>query len=235
MRPLLEIAMLQSSSFAFLFLIAAVLPAQEPAPPAPNAVPQAPVVEVPTFPNPTCPIMGKKVSMPLFVDTELGRFYVCCKPCYKKIRADVPAAHKTAFPVVTDANNKSCPVSGEAIGDLAVAVTLQGSRFKVCCEGCVAAAREHSQVTLTKVTRTGITDIGNRTCPVSGKPTAANAFVLVDNAIVHLAEPALADAVAKDPTALLAKAKAIAAAQPPTQKHEHTKPTPKVETPKEGK
>ena len=61
-----------------------------------------PFVEVPTFPNATCPIMGKKVSLPLFVDTELGRIYVCCKPCFKKIRANVPVAHKTAYPVVEE-------------------------------------------------------------------------------------------------------------------------------------
>lgn len=184
--------------------------------------------EVPTFPNPTCPIMGKKVSMPLFIDTELGRFYVCCKPCYKKVLADVPAAHKTAYPVVQDVANATCPVSGEPIGADAVPVVLQGYRFRVCCDGCVAAARQHSQVTLTRVTRPGSVDVGNRTCPLTGAEVAPNAFVVIDDAIVHLAAAKLLEEAGKDPAAVLAKAKRIAAAQPPAPKHVHTRPGPKT-------
>jgi hypothetical protein len=182
-----------------------------------------PPVEVPSFPNATCPIMGKKVSLPLFVDTELGRIYVCCKPCFKKIRANVPVAHKTAYPVVEELANPTCPVSGEPIGEDAVAVTLQGVRFRVCCEGCVAAAREHSQVVLTKLHRAKIVDVGNRTCPLSGKPVSPQAFVLVGEKLIHLAAPELAEQVAKDPQAARAKAEEIAASQPPAKKHEHVR------------
>lgn len=195
--------------------------AQDPPAPTPAPAPAAAKVEVPTFPNPTCPIMGKKVSMPLFIDTELGRFYVCCKPCFKKVLADLPAAHKTAYPVVQDVKNTVCPVSGEPVGEHAVPITLQGFRFSLCCAGCVDAARRNSQVTLVKLTRPTAEDVGNDTCPVTDKPVAANAFVVVDGAIVHLAAPSAADAVAKDPAALLAKARALAKAQPPKAKHVH--------------
>lgn len=214
--------MLRSLSFVpFAIAVLAVsLRAQDA--PAPAAQP----VTVPTFANPTCPIMGKKVSMPLFVDTELGRFYVCCKPCYKKILRDVPAAHKTAYPTVETHANTTCPVSGEPIGEDAVEVTLQGHRFKVCCSGCVAAARTHSQVTLVKVTDEKAVDVGNTTCPVSGKPTSANAFAKIGDHIVHLAAPALADEVAKNPAAVLDKARELAKAQGPKPPHVHTKPTP---------
>lgn len=201
-----------------LLFLAAAAGAQEP--PAAKAAPR---VEVPTFANATCPIMGKAVSMPLFVDTELGRFYLCCKPCNKKVLADVPAAHKTAYPVVQPLKNTVCPVSGEAIGEHAVELTLQGYSLRLCCAGCVATAREHSQVTLTKATRPQVTDAGNTTCPVTGKPVAANAFVVIDDTIVHLANPKAADEVAKDAAAVLAKARAIAKAQPGKQKHEHVK------------
>ncbi|MEO6596144.1 MAG: hypothetical protein ABIP94_15460 [Planctomycetota bacterium] len=183
--------------------------------------PAGPPVEVPTFANPTCPIMGKKVSMPLFIDTELGRFYVCCKPCYKKILANVPAAHQTAYPVVQEVKNTVCPVSGEAIGDDAVDVTLQGYSFKVCCGKCVDAARKQSQLTLTKVTRDKVKDVGNQTCPVDGKPVVDNAFVLIGDTLVHLSSPMHVDAVAKDSVSVLAKAKAIQKTQPPRPKHEH--------------
>ena len=211
------------SALSVLPLLAALAAAQEP--PAPSK-PPAPRVEVPTFANATCPIMGKPVSMPLFVDTDHGRFYLCCKPCNKKVLADVPAAHQTAYPVVQELKNTTCPVSGEAIGEHAVDVVLQGYKLKLCCGGCAAAARTHSQVTLVKATRPAVTDAGNDTCPVTGKPVAANAFAVVDGTIVHLATAKATDDVAKDADAVLAKAKAIAKAQPPKGKHEHTKAQP---------
>ena len=188
--------------------------------------PEAPRADVPTFANPTCPIMGKKVSMPLFVDTPLGRFYVCCKPCIKKILADLPAAHKTAYPVVKEWQNTKCPVSGEAVGQEAVPMTLQGHRFSLCCGGCAEAARTHSQVTLVRVTREQAVDVGNTTCPVSAKPTTANAFVRIGDRIVHLAAPALAEEALKAPDQILAKAQEIAKAQPPKPPHVHQKSAP---------
>ena len=182
----------------------------------------APRVDVPSFPNPTCPIMGKKVSMPLFVDTDVGRFWVCCKPCYKKILANVQAAHKTAYPVVETVGNKTCPVSGEPIGEHAVEITLQAYRFKVCCVGCIGVARQHHQTVLARVVSSALVDVGNDTCPVNGEPVAPNAFVVVDGAIVHLSSPKRADDVSADPAAALARARKIAAAQPPKPNHEHT-------------
>lgn len=200
-----------------------VVRAQETPPPAP-AAPAAPAVETPTFPNPTCPIMGKKVSLPLFVDTDLGRFYVCCKPCIKKVLADVPTAHKTAYPVVQEWKNTICPVSGEAIGDDAVVLTLQGHRFSLCCAACAERARIDSQLTLLKITsKTPVEDVGNTTCPLTGKPVVANAFARVGDAILRLAAPALVEEVAKAPEATLAKARAIAKAQPPRAPHVHEK------------
>jgi hypothetical protein len=70
-------------------------------------------------------------------------------------------------------------------------------------------------------------DLGNQTCPVSGKPTTPNAFVLVGETIVHLSSPLLVDDVRRDPAAVLEKAKLIAKAQPPKPRHEHTKPAAK--------
>jgi hypothetical protein len=158
--------------------------------------------------------MGKKVSLPLYVDTELGRFYVCCKPCFKKVLADLPAAHKTAYPVVQDIDNKVSPVSGAALGDKAVQVTLQGYRFRVANAEEADAARANSQVTLVKVTRATVKDVGNATCPITGEAVAANVFVMVGDELVHLANPKAADEVAKNPAAALAKARASAKTQP---------------------
>jgi hypothetical protein len=198
-----------------LFVLASLLAAQTP-PPSPTPAPERAALEVvvPTFPNATCPIMGKKVSQPLFIDTELGRFWVCCKPCFKKILVDVPAAHKTAYPNVQAAKNTTCPVTGKPIAEGAPEITLQGHRFTVHDEAAAAIARQNSQVTLVKLLKKGVRDVGNATCPLTGDPVAANAFVVIGDAIVHLAAgKGLADV--KDAGAVLAKAEELAKTPPP--------------------
>lgn len=209
--------MLRSIAAVSVLLPLAIAQTPPVPPPAPSP---APMVEVPTFGNATCPIMGKKVSMPLFVDTELGRFYVCCKPCIRKIQADLPTAHKTAYPNVQAHDNATCPVSGRPIAGRKNEVTLQGHRFAVCSEACIATARQHSQTTLVKLLRAGVRDVGNATCPLTKAQVAANSFALIGSAIVHLAAgKGAADVTA--PAAVLAEAEAIARAQP--------KPEPKPE------
>jgi hypothetical protein len=200
----------------FAILSAALSMAAQSAGPA-----KQPAVRVPTFANPTCPIMGKKVSMPLFVDTEVGRFYVCCKPCFKKILADLPAAQKTAYPTVKTINNKLCPVSGEAIGEHKQTMTLQGFQFDVCCAGCTDGARSRSQVVLSKLDAANLKDIGNTTCPLTGKPVTDNSFVVIGDSIVHLASTANVADAEKAPQATLDKAIEIAARQPAQPKHVH--------------
>lgn len=185
-------------------------PAPAPTPAPAGAETKSPVVEVPTFANATCPIMGKKASLPLFVDSDLGRFYVCCKPCFKKVLADLPKAHQTAYPAVEELRNTTCPVSGKPIGRGAVMVTLQGYRFAVCCDECVPKAQKHSQTTLVKLTRKDVVDVGNGYCPVSGEPVVANAFALIDGALVHLSSPKNVEAVKQAPAAMLAKARELA-------------------------
>lgn len=225
-------------SFVLLSPFAATLPAQEP-PPAKDAV----RAEVPIAPNASCPIMGKKVSLPLFVDTELGRIWVCCKPCFKKVLADVPKAHQTAYPVVTEVKNTTCPVSGEAIGKDAVVVTLQGKRFSLCCAGCTTPAQKDAQVVLAKLAddkpvdgkavAERLIDLGNDLCPVRGTATVPNAFVVVAGHIVRLADAKAVDDVQKDPAGVLAKAKKLAAEQPAKQKHVHEAASAKPATPNE--
>jgi hypothetical protein len=209
---------------ALAVLAALAVPAASIAQDAKPAPVGAPAVEVPAFPNPTCPIMGKKVSLPLFVDTDLGRFYVCCKPCYKKVLADLPAAHKTAYPNVETIANKTCPVTGATLGDDAVEVTLQGFRFRVANADAAALAVRHSQTTLVKLTRPAVVDVGNTTCPVTGGDVAPNAFVLIGDHLVHLGKPAAAEDAAKDPAAVLAKAKTLPKApKPPAPAKESAK------------
>lgn len=194
---------------------------------------QQPTASVPAAPNATCPIMGKKISLPLFVDTELGRIWVCCKPCFKKVLKDVPKAHQTAYPVVEAVANKTCPVSGEAIGEHQVEVTLQQKRFLVCCHGCVAAARADAQVVLAKLAEPQLVDLGNNLCPISGAATNPNQFVVIADHVVRLADGKAVEASKQDPEGTLAKAKQLAAEQPPKPKHVH-QPAPKQDEAKAG-
>jgi hypothetical protein len=167
-------------------------------------------VSVPTFPNSTCPIMGKKISMALFTDTELGRIYICCKGCDKKILENVPAAYKTAFPTTKVVANKACPISGKPIEDDAPAVTLQGHSFKICCKECLNESQQNAQIVLAKVTLGSLVDIGNTECPVTGLPVAKNAFVIVGDQMIRLSSPQCVGKVAENPKGMLAKAKALA-------------------------
>lgn len=201
-----------------LLLLACLLPiasllAQTPTEPK---TPPEPRVEVPTWPNATCPIMGKKVSLPLFVDTERGRFYVCCKPCFKKILANVDAAYRTAFPVVRELQISTCPVSGKPIGDAPVTMQLQGYSFRLCGEACRSTAVADAQVILARLLHANLREVGNQTCPVTDQPVQPNHFVLVDDHLIRLADAGQVAAVRKAPAAMLAKAKELAKDPPRT-------------------
>lgn len=172
----------------------------------------APAVDVPVFPNATCPIMGKRASTKLFVDTPKGRIYMCCVRCAAEIRKGPDRAHAAAYPRIQRAANTTCPVTGEAIPEKdAPTVVLQGYEIPLCCKDCVEEARKESQITLVKATNGKVRDIGNRTCPVTGKEVAPNAFALVGDDLIRLSSPECVESVRKDPAAALKKAKEIAA------------------------
>ena len=173
----------------------------------------APAVTVPTFANATCPIMGKPASLKLFVDTEMGRMYVCCPPCIAKIKKDVANAFKVGYPTTKKVGNTVCPVTGKPLDDKAVTIVLQGHEIGLSSADVAAAARADSQITLVKATRPKVVDVGNRTCPINGQPVVANAFALVGDDLIRLSSPAAVEEVRKDPAKALKAAKDIAAAQ----------------------
>lgn len=205
-----------------LLFLTTALAAQAPSVPQ-DPAPQkaAPTVTAPTFPNSTCPIMGKKASLPLFADTELGRIYVCCKPCIRKVHADVQTAYETAYPATKDLANVVCPVSGEPIGKPAVSVVLQGLRIQLCCEGCLAEARQHAQVTLAKAHDPKLDDLQNQRCPVDGQPVQPNAFAVIGATVVRLSSPMHLTDVQKKPQTLLDKARADQKTDSPKPEHQH--------------
>lgn len=204
-KSILEILLLSIA----LAAPALALPFQQPAAEDP---PPPPRVRVPIYPNVACPIMAKPISTRLFVDTELGRFWVCCKGCDEDILAHVEDAHRTAYPVVKRVDNKICPVSGEPIPkEDAPRLVLQGFDFALCCKACIPKARADSQVVLARLNEPQLVDLGNRTCPVSGEPVDPRTFVVIDATIVRLAQPRSVAAVEERPDAILAKARQIRA------------------------
>ncbi len=182
--------------------------------PKPKEAAAVPAVTVPAFPNTNCPIMGKKASRKLFVDTPMGRIYVCCVACNKKIRQDPERAHEAAYPTVKKAGNTVCPVTGEAIPKEPPTVVLQGYEIAICCKGCADEARAEAQITLAKATNPKVRDVGNRVCPITDEPVASNVFCLVGDDLIRLSSPDGVEGVKEDPVAALKKAKELAAKAP---------------------
>lgn len=185
-------------------------PAQD-AKPAGDA--QAPAVRVPTYPNVSCPIMGKPISARLFTDTAYGRIWICCKSCIEDIQADVETSYRAAYPTTKHVENELSPVSRKPIPEdehARVRVELQGFEFHVLDEREAAVAREQAQVVLAKLHEPALVDLENKTCPLADVPTVANAFVVVENTIVRLSSPRLREQVESDHRAVLRKAREIA-------------------------
>lgn len=171
----------------------------------------APAVTVPDFANATCPIMGKRASLKLFVDTPKGRIYMCCIKCAKEIRKDPDRAHVAAYPRIEKARNTACPVTGKEIPEKdAPTIVLQGYEISLCSKDCAEEAQKNAQITLVKVTNAKVKDIGNQVCPITGDPVVPNTFALVGDDLVRLSSPECVDAVKKDPAGAVRKAKELA-------------------------
>lgn len=170
-----------------------------------------PTVEVPSYPNSTCPVMGKPVSLKLYVDTAYGRIYMCCAGCTKRIKADPEAAYKAAYPKVEKAANTNCPITGEAIKKGSPTVLLQGKEIALCCEDCIEKAKGEAQATLAKALNGKLKDVGNSICPVTDKEVQTNVIALVGESLVRLSSSDCVERLKEDPARYLAKAKESAA------------------------
>lgn len=171
-------------------------------------------VRVPTYPNVSCPIMGKPISARLFTDTAYGRIWICCKSCIEDIQADVETSYRAAYPTTKRVENELSPVSRKPLPEEErVRVELQGFEFHVLDEREAATAREHAQVVLAKLHEPELVDLENKTCPLADAPTVAHAFVVIEKSIVRLSSPRLREQVEADPGKVLRKAREIAEAE----------------------
>lgn len=191
---------------SFLIVMSSFVVGVEAQKPKDDVPPAKPVVTVPAYPNATCPVMGKAASTKLFVDTQFGRIYVCCVACNKKIRQDPAGMYKAAYPKVEKVGNTICAVTGEPIKGEAERVILQGREINLCCKDCIKTAQENPQVTLAKAMDSSLKDLGNTTCPVTGKPVEKNTIVVIDKSIVHLSSSKCIEQVQQDPAGMLKKA-----------------------------
>lgn len=204
------------SLFPLTLVLFAAMPRGEALQPAQDTPaveePAPPRVRVPAYPNVACPIMGKPISTRLFVDTEMGRFWVCCKGCDEDVLLYLADAHRTAYPVIEKVTNTVCPVTGKPIPEKdAPRLVLQGFEFSLCCASCVPKARADSQVVLAKLHEPKLVDLGNRTCPVSNEPVDARAFVVIDTTIVRISSAKHVLAVEEEPDKVLARARELRA------------------------
>ncbi len=161
---------------------------------------------VPAHPNSSCPIMGKPISLKLYTDTPLGRIWVCCKSCIADIHADVGLAYKTAYPAERTLEATTCPVTGKPLTADSPQVALQGLRFRVLDDAAAKQAVAESQLVVARLLEPKLVDVANKLCPIDGKPTSANALVVIDGRIVRLSSPKHAEQAAKAPAQTLQRA-----------------------------
>jgi hypothetical protein len=192
-----------SLAASFCLPILASISAQEPQQPSPG-----PVVETPSYPNKSCPIMGKPVSARLFVDTAKGRFWVCCKACYEEILADLDTAHRTAYPEVEVLELEKCPITGNPLPEEPHRVVLQGFDVPVCCPACEPDLLRDSQVHLALLANPRLMDLRNSHCPVTDEAVTENSFCTIEGVLVRLSSPRVLEDVKTNPAKVLASARA---------------------------
>jgi len=230
---------LRFGSVVLVSIITLGVAAQDPKP-APDGIPPAPVakdlaVSVPAFANTNCPIMGGPAKQGLFVDTDHGRIYMCCKGCTKKIQADPEAAWRKAYPKIAKLDNKICPVTGAPIGKGAPTISLQGYEVSLGSKECIKEARENAQSVLFKALDPRVTVVGNRVCPVTGKAVGKNCVVLIGDHLVNLASPDAVEEVRKAPKQMFDKAIGKAGqSTPPAKPDGGTKPDERKKSGHEG-
>ncbi len=208
-----------------LVLSPASIANQTPTPASTTAAQAVEAVQVPAFPNTTCPIMGKPISTRLFTDTQYGRIYICCKACVKDIQADVEHTYRTAYPTTEKLENKVCPVTGETVGKDAVRVELQGRDFLVANKAAAVVALEDAQATLAMLADPKLIDVKNGTCPTTGEPVARNTIAVIEGHIVRFATAKAIEMAKQDPKATLAKARELRAKE--DRERAEKSPTPK--------
>jgi YHS domain-containing protein len=126
--------------------------------PATSTAADAKPAKVKPYPLDTCVVSGERFGGDMgepYVFTHEGReIKLCCKSCKKdfdktpaKFVAKVDEAAKKVKPYRLD----TCIVSGEKLGDDAVAAVSKGQEVKFCCKDCVKEFNKDSTKYLKKL------------------------------------------------------------------------------------
>lgn len=87
-----------------------------------------------------CPVSGKAIDPATYLDWQGQRIYFCCGACPAKFKADPETyfAKLAAEGVELENTQKTCPVSGETLGEMGEPhrILYQGRTVKFCCPAC---------------------------------------------------------------------------------------------------
>jgi len=91
-------------------------------------------------PQTACPVSGKPINKDVFVDYQGQRIYFCCPACPAEFRKD-PEKYFAKFEkegIELENVQKSCPVSGETLGEHGepAVIHYKGRTVKFCCPAC---------------------------------------------------------------------------------------------------
>ena len=103
--------------------------------------------------NAKCPMMGKPVKEGVTGDQWGVRTHFCCAGCDKKAKKDPAKAYEALgygyIPSVVDLRNKTCPTSGEPVGE--TFADSDGIRVHFCCAECVEGFQKDPAATFAKL------------------------------------------------------------------------------------
>ncbi len=118
---------------------------------------------------PLCPVMGEPIDFSVGMDTDDGPLYVCCKGCFKKLKAK-PAKYAAKVAAQRAAVAKmpkvqvTCPVSGNPIKTDVFAM-VDGKKIYACCNNCVGKLEASPESFATQI---AASFTHQTKCPVSG-------------------------------------------------------------------
>ncbi len=144
------------------------------------------VTRAPAYPLDTCVVSGKPLGNDAVTFTTAGHtFTTCCPKCrtaieaapttyVAKLEAATLQAQLPGYPLTT------CPISGRTLGEPGepVNLVLDGVLVRVCCERCVASAREQAATVVDSVRAAAfarqLATYPLDRCIVSGRPLGAD-------------------------------------------------------------
>jgi hypothetical protein len=172
-----------------LAAIASLAAQESAAKPAAEPKPAAPFVKTDGYPFDTCLVSNEPLGAKAKSFTVEGHtFKTCCGKCQAKIEKDPSPYVAQLEAAVTKAQGDSyalttCPISGKALNDKAVAVVTGNTLVRLCCGGCKSKLQANPAAAVAKVQEAAFAKQAAKypakTCPVSGHDLDENAVAVM--------------------------------------------------------